>query len=70
MAHPIWALEEMTRALCAARLADAERDRLVAEAIGKPRPVRVTVAAVLRTLATWLDDAPTAAGERRLARAL
>ena len=70
MAHPIWALEEMTRALCAARLADAERDRLVAQAIGKPRPVRASVAAVLRCLASWLDDAPTAAGERRLARAL
>ena len=54
----------------AARLAEAERDRLVAQAIGKPRPVRATVASVLRTLASWLDDTPTAAGERRLARAI
>ena len=70
MAHPVWAVEEMTRALCAARLAEAERDRLVVQATGTPRPVRATVAAVLRTLASWLDDAPSAAGERRLARAL
>lgn len=70
MAHPIWALEEMTRALCAARLADAEHDRLVAQALDKPRPVRAAVADLLRCLASWLDDAPTAAGERRLARAL
>ena len=70
MAHPVWAVEEMTRAVCAERLAEIERDRLVALAIGTPRPVRATVASVLRTLASWLDDAPTAAGERRLARAL
>ena len=69
MAHPVWAVEEMTRALCAARLAEVERDRLVAQATGKPGPVRATVAAVLRCLASWLDHAPTAAGERQLARA-
>ena len=70
MAHPILADEEMMRAICAARLAEAERDRLVALATGKPRPVRATVAAMLRTVASWLDDAPAVAGERRLARAL
>ena len=70
MAHPVWAEAEMTRAICTARLAEAERDRLVAQALGKPRPVRATVASVLRTVASWLDDAPTAAGERRVARAL
>lgn len=70
MADSVWALEEMTRALSAERLAEAERIRLVAQATGTPRPVRATVAAVLRSLASWLDDAPSAAGERRLARAL
>ena len=70
MAHPVWALEEMSRALCAARLAEAERARLVALATGTPRSVRATVAGVLRTLASWLDDAPATAGERRLAQAL
>jgi len=65
--HHSWALEEMSRALCAEHLAEAERDRLAFEAAGPRRPVRASVASALRALATRLDNAP--AGERRLAGA-
>ncbi|MDP8923927.1 MAG: hypothetical protein M3O34_13730 [Chloroflexota bacterium] len=70
MAHPVWAIEEMSRAVCAAHLAEAERDRLVALVTGRPRPVRAVVAGLLRAVASWLDDAATPAGECRPARAL
>ena len=66
--HHSLALEEMSRAICAAHLAEAARDRLALEAAGPRRSVRVAVAAALRTLASQLDNAPTA-GDRRLARA-
>ena len=70
MADHSWALEDLSRAVYHERLAEAARDRLADQVPGgKPGPVRLAVASLLRNLASWLDDAPSAVGERRLARA-
>jgi hypothetical protein len=65
-----WAYEELSRAVCAAHLAEAERDRLVGQALAPRRSLRVALADALRALAGWLDDTPATVGDRRLARAL
>ena len=66
-----WTIEEMGRAVRAERLADAERYRLMAAAAGPRQSPRMTLAKVLRALATLLDGEVNvqAQPERRLARA-
>lgn len=70
-----WAIEEMTRAICAERLAEAEQLRLVAAAQPTTRSLRVVLAEALRSLAGQLDRDGTGAAsgqhqtDRPLARA-
>jgi hypothetical protein len=68
----VWTLEEMSRAMQAERMADAQHYRLAAAVAGKPRSPRMLVAQALRSLASLLDGDVTvqAQPDRRLARAV
>ena len=68
----IWTIEEMSRAMRAERMADAERYRLAAAVAGKPQSPRLILAKALRSLASLLDGevGVQARPDRRLARAV
>ena len=67
-----WAYEEMSRAMQAERMADAERYRLAASVAGSSPSPRMLLAKALRSLATLLDGevGVQAQPDRRLARAV
>ena len=67
-----WTIEEMSRAMRAERMADAERYRLAVAVAGKPKSPRLILARVLRSLASLLDGevGVQAQPDRRLARAV
>jgi hypothetical protein len=68
----IWTIEEMSRAMQAERMADAQHYRLVASVAGKPQSPRLILAKALRSLASLLDGGVgvQAQPDRRLARAV
>ena len=68
----IWTIEEMSRAMRAERMADAERYRLAAAVARKPQSPRLILAKALRSLASLLDGevGVQARPDRRLASAV
>ena len=68
----LWTIEEMSRAMQAERMADAQRYRLAVAVAGKPQSPRLILAKALRSLASLLDGEVRAQAqpERRLARAV